>query len=85
MTKLEYAIMESERLGDIDLETRDSLLSILEAAECGDNEEESKTEEPTMESVDELRLRVFEAFEEGKISEEDKDTFLEYLNPENYD
>ena len=82
MTKLEYAIMESERHGEIDLETRDTLLNILEAEECGEN---TGTDELTMESVDELRLRVYEAFEDGKITEPEKSAFLEYLNPENYD
>lgn len=38
-----------------------------------------------LESVDDLRLRVYEAYEEGVISEYDKDTFLEYLDLENYE
>ena len=37
------------------------------------------------ESVDELRLEVFEAYEAGSITEEDKNLFLEYLDLENYE
>ena len=86
MTKLEYAVMESERAGEIDIETRNELLSILEAAENEAGEVETETtDDDVMEAVDDLRLRVFEAYENGSISEDDKNTFLEYLNPENYD
>lgn len=84
MTQLEYAIMESERYGEIDVETRDNLLGILEAASEYENEDVA-TDDEIMEHVDDLRLRVYEAYEEGTISEEEKDTFLEYLNPENYE
>lgn len=83
MTQLEYAIMESERYGEIDVETRDNLLGILEASEY--ENEDVATDDEIMEHVDDLRLRVYEAYEEGTISEEEKDTFLEYLNPENYE
>jgi hypothetical protein len=46
-----------------------------------------KTVKPTVtkESVDEMRLRVYDAFEEGTISEEEKDTYLDYLNLDNYE
>lgn len=37
------------------------------------------------ESVDELRLQVYEAFESGLIEESTKDLFLDYLNLENYE
>ena len=34
----------------------------------------------TKESVDEMKLRVYEAHAEGIITEAEKDTYLEYLN-----
>lgn len=37
------------------------------------------------ESVDELRLQVYEAFESGLIEESTKDLFLTYLDLENYE
>ena len=37
------------------------------------------------ESVDEMRLRVYEAHDEGLISESDRDLYLDYLDLENYE
>ena len=37
------------------------------------------------ESVDELRLDVYESYENGNITEEEKNMFLEYLNLDNYE
>ena len=41
--------------------------------------------EDVTESVNALRLNVYEAFENNAITEEERDTFLEYLNVENYE
>lgn len=43
-----------------------------------------KMDSDVKESVDEMRLRVYDAFEEGKIDETDKDLFLNMLDINNY-
>ena len=37
------------------------------------------------ESVDEMRLRVYDAYRTGLITESERDDYLEYLNLENYE
>lgn len=44
-----------------------------------------KTTNGLKESVDNLKLQVYEACEYGNITEEEKNTFLEYLNLDNYE
>ena len=44
-----------------------------------------KTTNGLKESVDELRLDVYESFNNGNITEEEKNMFLEYLNLDNYE
>ena len=39
----------------------------------------------TKESVDDMRLRVYEAYESGMLDEDEKDTYLEYLDLNNYE
>ena len=43
-----------------------------------------KTTNGLKESVDDLRLDVYESFNNGNITEEEKNMFLEYLNLDNY-
>lgn len=56
--------------------------NLLTAVESGGEEEGAEITEA---SVDEMRLRVYDAFEEGVISEDDKNTMLDLLNLENYE
>lgn len=44
-----------------------------------------KTTKGLKESVDDLRLQVYEACKSGIITDDEKKTFLEYLNIENYE
>ena len=44
----------------------------------------TKEADPVHESVNALRLRVYEAARAGQITDDEKETFLEYLNLDNY-
>ena len=59
--ELKYIICEAEQNGDIDLYTRDNLLSVLEEADCGNAEETSKKKNRADRAIDKYSKKYYDS------------------------
>lgn len=93
-------IQESVNSGEIDIDTANKLneaayATYVEGANQSDDDEDAAESATTEKEVEEstiteadvnaMRLRVFDAFESGVISEDDKVTMLALLDVNNYE
>lgn len=73
--------VEEKRYNDFLMEKKNT----SEKRENNEEKEVSESVEELANEVDKLRLSVYEAYKDGIISEEDKNTFLEHLDIDNYE
>ena len=59
--ELKYIICEAEQNGDIDLYTRDNLLSVLEEADCNNAEETSKKKNRADRAIDKYSKKYYDS------------------------